>query len=102
MRLSILLFAALRGIPFSLQPGEAMSLKEAWDRNDVQFPRLLAEIRAVGLTASQTAQLCVSMDCTTEDICEILERAEEVFEGIKEHAPELLPVCYVCQRGPLV
>lgn len=76
-----------------------MAEQSNWERNDIQFPRLLAEIRAVGLTAQQLHDLKVSMDCTTEDICEILERAEETFEVVKEHAPEVLPTCYVCQHG---
>ena len=55
-----------------------------WDNDAVQFPRLLAEIRAVGLTAQQLAALKVSMDLSTEGICEILSRAEEVFEAFKD------------------
>jgi hypothetical protein len=74
-------------------------MDELWERNDIQFVRLLAEIRAVGLTSEQLKDLRASMDCTTDEICDILERAEDIFEGVKEHAPEVLPTCYVCGGG---
>ena len=60
------------------------SKKQVWERDDVQFARLLAEIKAVGLTAKQTADLKASMDLSTEQICELLDRAEEAFESMKE------------------
>ncbi len=49
----------------------------------IEFVRLLAEIRAVGLTAEQLAELHASMDLDTEAICTILERAEEAWEAEK-------------------
>lgn len=52
--------------------------------NDVQFPRLLAEIRAVGLTDGQVKALETSMDLSVDRIDEILSRAEDVFEKIKD------------------
>jgi hypothetical protein len=55
-----------------------------WERDDIQFARLLAEIKAVGLTADQVKCLGVSMDLSTEQICEILDRAEETFEALVE------------------
>lgn len=59
-----------------------------WNDDDIQFPRLLAEIRAVGLTASQAAELCRSMDIGTADLQSLLARAEERWERIKaEVAP---------------
>ena len=56
---------------------------ENWNNNDIQFPRLLAEINAVGLTKAQYAFLCTSMDLKTYEIDEILERAEIAFTAIK-------------------
>jgi ribosomal protein L13E len=55
-----------------------------WERDDVQFARLLAEIKAVGLTADQVKCIGVSMDLTTEQVCEIFDRAEEAFEALVE------------------
>lgn len=52
-------------------------------RNDIQFPRLLAEIRAVGLTPEQYRDLQVSMDLSRDDIDELLYRAEGAFEAEK-------------------
>lgn len=75
-----------------------MAGEAAWDRNDIQFPRLLAEVWAVGLTSKQLGELCISMNLRREDVEAIFERAEEVFEGIKEHADTPLANCYVCGR----
>lgn len=58
--------------------------KETWDRDDIQFPRLLAEIKAVGLTGKQMDELRTSMDLDSNRIHELLDRAEESFEAIKE------------------
>jgi hypothetical protein len=55
-----------------------------WEDNSIQFPRLLAEIKAVGLTAKQVADLCKSMDISSNDLHELLDRAEEEFERLKE------------------
>ena len=54
-----------------------------WTNNQIQYPRLLAEIRAISLTPEQYGELCASMDLTIEDIDEILERAESDWETIK-------------------
>ena len=54
-----------------------------WGRDDVQFARLLAEIRAVGLTNEQMEELCISMDLSVREINELLDRAEAAFEGFK-------------------
>jgi len=57
--------------------------EDAWGDDHTQFARLLAEIRAVGLTSEQTALLRLSMDIDTVSICEILDRAESAWERIK-------------------
>jgi hypothetical protein len=54
-----------------------------WNDNSVQFPRLLAEVLAVGLTPEQYAQLGESMDLSTAEIDEVFERAECEFSSIK-------------------
>jgi hypothetical protein len=58
--------------------------QENWENDRIQFPRLLAEIKAVGLTADQSRGLCLSMDITLDELCELLDRAEEEWERIKE------------------
>ncbi len=57
---------------------------EKWNDNAIQFPRLLAEIRAVGLTKQQYKDLQASADLSQDEVDDLLERAEEVWEGIKE------------------
>lgn len=54
-----------------------------WADNRIQFPRLLAEIRAVGLTPAQYHELNQSMDLAPEEIDELLERAESEWQEIK-------------------
>lgn len=56
---------------------------KVWNDNLVQFPRLLAEIRAVGLTEEQYEDLQTSMDLSKAEIDELLERAETKFEADK-------------------
>jgi hypothetical protein len=54
-----------------------------WERDNVQFPRLLAEINATGLTTGQYRMLEDSMELTTAEIDELLERAEDRWTRIK-------------------
>lgn len=54
-----------------------------WQKNDIQFPRLLAEIHALGLTDTQKFLLAKSMDLEPEQIDELLNRAEAEFERLK-------------------
>lgn len=60
---------------------------ENWRNDAIQFPRLLAEVRAVGLTDEQYAGLAESMDLDRDEIDEVLERAEEEWEAIKDTTP---------------
>lgn len=59
-------------------------MAQLWERDEIQFPRLLAEIRASGLSLSIYADLRESMDLTNREIDELLERAEKAWELIKE------------------
>lgn len=54
--------------------------KTLWEQNRVQFPRLLAEIRNVGLTPEQAQALSLAMDLPFIDIDELLERALKTWE----------------------
>ena len=63
----------------------------AWGQDNLQFPRLLAEIRAVIVfTPEQYAALGESMDLGTTEIDELLERADLAFEKIKGNLPETM------------
>lgn len=55
-----------------------------WEMNTIQFPRLLAEIRAIGLTKLQYADLEESMDCSRNSLDELFERAEAEWNLLKE------------------
>lgn len=50
---------------------------------EIQFARLLAEVRAVGLTADQMKGLSVSMDLPEKEIADLFAEAEDVFEAAK-------------------
>jgi len=55
-----------------------------WRNNDIQFPRLIHEIEvAGGFTSDVIESLCESMDLTTEDLMELLERACQISDEIK-------------------
>ena len=57
---------------------------DKWKNNNIQFPRLLAEIDAVvEFTGQQKDELCISMDLEWSDIEEIFERAQIEFDKIK-------------------
>lgn len=57
---------------------------QLWTRDDIQFPRLLAEIKAVGLNPDQFRTLCYSMDLSASELHELFDRAEERFESLKQ------------------
>jgi hypothetical protein len=59
-----------------------------WERDDIQFPRLLAEIAAtIELTGSQWSSLYESMDISSDDLDELFSRAQAAWE---KHKQELL------------
>jgi hypothetical protein len=55
---------------------------KVWENNDVQFPRLLTEVAAV-LTTEQYKEIALSMDLTLDDVTDLFERAERVWDNIK-------------------
>jgi hypothetical protein len=61
--------------------------KGAWEINQVQFARLIAEIAAVGLTEEQVQDLCISMDIEPHDLSELFDRAETEWQIIKYNEP---------------
>lgn len=72
---------------------------DLWDRDDVQFPRLLAEIKAVGLTGKQMDELRYSTNLDSNQIQELLDRAEETFEAAKEQLDFVQETCVACNRS---
>jgi hypothetical protein len=56
---------------------------QVWLEDTIQLPRLLAEIRAIGLTKDQYRQLQDSMDLERHEIDELLRRAEVAWERTK-------------------
>jgi hypothetical protein len=55
-----------------------------WIKNFIQFPRLLAEIQAVGLTAKQRREIGESMDLEGHELDDLFERASQQWELIKQ------------------
>ena len=56
-----------------------------WERDDIQFPRLLAEISAVGLSEGTWDDLLESMDLKSDDLEELFDRAERRWDYLKKY-----------------
>lgn len=55
-----------------------------WHNNAIQFPRLIAELEAVGAFTPQVSEaLCVEMDLTMDELDEIVFRAQQKWDSIK-------------------
>ena len=62
-------------------------MNKIWEDNNIQFPRLLAEIAStVEITEPQFAELCASMDLSRDEVNELFERAEVEWQRIKEES----------------
>lgn len=55
-----------------------------WEDDSIQFPRLLSEIIAVGLSETQWDDLLLSMDLTSDELSELFDRAQAAWENAKE------------------
>jgi hypothetical protein len=66
--------------------GEDHCRVDAWGDDFLQFSRLIAEAESVGMwgggraTKRKFKELCDAMDLDSEDVCEIIERAQRAFE----------------------
>lgn len=58
-------------------------MKTLWEINEIQFPRLLAEIEAVGISQELWDDLLEAMDLTSTELSELFERAQAEWEKIK-------------------
>lgn len=56
--------------------------RDAWDRNELQFPRLLAEVHGV-LEKSQFRDLAAAMDLDVDQVGDLFDRADAEWERIK-------------------
>ncbi len=54
-----------------------------WERDDYQFPRLLAEILAVSHDKLDYDALCESMDVVPGELHELFDRADAAWERVK-------------------
>jgi len=54
-----------------------------WQNDAIQFPRLLAEIDAIGLTWKQRDSLRDAMDLSDDDLADVFRRASDCWEDIK-------------------
>jgi hypothetical protein len=56
-----------------------------WDDNAIQFPRLIAELEAAGaITPKVMGDLATSMDLRLSEVRELIDRACDEFDRIKE------------------
>ena len=63
--------------------------EKLWENDAVQFKRLLAEIRSVvDFSKEQMEALCESMDLTSADIEEVLDRADLAWHRHLDNLPE--------------
>lgn len=61
-----------------------------WERDDIQFPRLLAEIMgAVDILESDWERLCETMDLSSSEVEEIFDRADAEWQRIKARHTKL-------------
>ena len=61
-----------------------------WEDNSIQFPRLIAEAEAAGLWTADVSvfnAMCESMDLEHEEVFEIIERAQTVWDKIVADIP---------------
>lgn len=58
---------------------------DPWLNDAIQFPRLLAEIHAMGLHEDQIESLATEMDLPIGAVYELLDRATEEWDRIKSN-----------------
>jgi hypothetical protein len=71
---------------------KAQQKRDLWSRDDIQFPRLLVELEAVGAFTPRVMKgLRESMDLNNLEIGTIVDRAQVEWEQIKENMFLRLP-----------
>jgi hypothetical protein len=61
-----------------------MNANRLWKNDNLQFLRLLSELRACGISDEQYKFLTSSADLTPERVDELLDRAETTWEEVKQ------------------
>lgn len=58
---------------------------DLWYHNDIQFPRLIAEMEAAGFFQNDVrmAALCSSMDLEVADVMGLVDRAQRLWDEQK-------------------
>jgi hypothetical protein len=59
-----------------------MQMSDVWDNDQIQFPRLLAEVNAL-ITDDELSRIEASMDLTTKQVEQLFDRAEKAWERIR-------------------
>lgn len=58
---------------------------DLWKKNEVQFPRLIAEAEAAGaFTPSVLCDMADSMDLELKQVRELIDRGQEAWEQVKD------------------
>jgi hypothetical protein len=60
--------------------------KPLWEVSSIQFPRLIAELEAAGAFTDEVYKdLCESMDLTVDEVVELVDRAQNEWDRIKQN-----------------
>lgn len=66
-------------------------MSENWERDDMQFPRVIEEAQAAGAFTEEVLDaMCASMDLERPDLEGLLDRARVVWEDLKSGKSPLL------------
>jgi hypothetical protein len=77
---------------------KTMAENPLWLRDDIQFPRLLAEILAVCGDKLDYDALCASMDLEPSELDELFDRADIAWEKIKKENCPPKGRTWLCSR----
>lgn len=62
-----------------------MARNDKWLNNEIQFPRLIAELEATGaFTNAVLRDVSEEMDLRVDDVCSLIDRAQKEWDEIKE------------------
>ena len=78
---------------------DLFALVEPWQDDTIQFPRLLAEIWAVGVDDETMEALCQSMDLSPNRVRQLFRRADGLWEAMKPPIDFGEQMAYYLRRG---
>jgi hypothetical protein len=70
----------------AIRASDAYDRLSEWEKDHVQFPRLLAEVDMAGLHDGQYEELGIAMDLGRGDLNDLFERAHAVWNAQKASA----------------